>query len=123
MPLRHGYPLGALFVVVTACAVLIAGVSPLARLAFREEADLGRSLIATLVGAGWGLLIGLLVGLIGHRTALASGLGALSGTFIGAAAGVICLLPARELSSAAAAMTAGSALIVGVALFMRRTES
>jgi hypothetical protein len=120
---RRGYPLGALFVVVTACAVLIAGVSPLARMAVREEADLGRGLIAAAIGAGWGLFIGLLVGLIGHRTALASGLGALAGLFIGAAGGVICLLPARELTPAAAAMTAGSALIVGVALLMRRTDS
>lgn len=119
----RGYPLGALFVVVTACAVLIAGVSPLARMAFHEGADLGRYFFATLVGAGWGLFIGLLVGLIGHRTALASGLGALAGTFIGAASGIIALLPAREISSAAAAMTAGSALIVGVALVMRRSEA
>ena len=120
---RRGYPLGALFVVVTACAVLVAGVSPLARMAANEDADLGRGLIAAAIGAGWGAFIGVLVGLIGHRTPLAAGLGAASGLVIGAAGGVICLLPARELTPAAAAMTAGSALIVGVALLMRRTEA
>jgi hypothetical protein len=122
MALRHGYPLGALFVVVTACAVLIAGVSPMARMAFHEDADVGRGLIAAAIGAGWGVFIGLLLGLIGHRTPLAAGLGALAGLLIGTAAGIICLLPARELTPAAAAMTAGSALIVGVALLMRRHD-
>ncbi len=121
--MSRGYPLGALFVVVTASAVLIAGAAPLLRTVFEEDTDVGRIVITTSAAAAWGCIVGLLVGLLGHRSALASGLGALSGTFIGAAAGMIALLPARELAPAAAAMTAGSALIIGLALVMRRSDA
>jgi hypothetical protein len=120
--MTRGYPLGALFVVVTASAVLIAGAAPLLRTIFDEGTDVGHIVLITFVSAAWGMVVGLLAGLIGHRTALASGLGALSGAFIGAASGMISLLPARELAPAAAAMTAGSALIVGLALVMRRSD-
>jgi hypothetical protein len=121
--MSRGYPLGALFVVVTACAVLIAGAAPLVRTMFQEGTDVGRIVITTCAAAAWGMVVGLLVGLIGHRTTVASGLGALAGTVIGGAAGMISLLPARELAPVAAAMTAGSALIVGLALLMRRSDA
>jgi hypothetical protein len=119
----RGYPLGALFVIVAASAVLVAGVAPLARTIFHDGADPARILLTALAAAAWGMIVGLLVGLISHRSALASGLGALSGTFIGAAAGMVSLLPVRELAPAAAAMTAGSALIIGIALVMRHRDA
>ncbi len=49
-------------------------------------------------------------------------MGAGAGIVIGAAAGVMGLTPAHELTAAAAAMTAGSGLIIAVALIMRRAE-
>lgn len=121
--MSRGYPLGALFVVVTASAVLIAGVSPLARTLLNEGTDIAQVVVLTLASAVFGLFIGLSVGLIGHRTALASGLGALAGTFIGGASGMMSLLPARELAPTAIAMTAGSALIIGIALAMRSSDT
>ena len=59
---RRGYPLGALFVVVAACAVLIAGVSPLIRSLFRGEANVGHFLESVVTGAGCGLLVGAVMG-------------------------------------------------------------
>lgn len=120
---RRGYPLGALFVLVAASAVLIAGASPLARLAMGEDFDIARGLFAVAIGAGWGVLIGALSGWLTYRAFSAAGLGAVAGFFIGAASGAICLLPGHELAPVAAAMTAGSALIIGVALVMRRNET
>jgi hypothetical protein len=54
--------------------------------------------------------------------AIGAGMGAIAGAIIGAAAGVISLLHVDQFAAAAAAMTAGSALIVGVALVMRRGD-
>jgi hypothetical protein len=119
---RRGYPLGALFVVVTACAVLAAGVTPLIRLFSEGEEEIGRFLGAIVIGAVCGFVIGVITGLVQFRTALGGGMGAMAGTLIGAAAGLVALLRASQLAPAAAAMTAGSALIIGVALMMRRKD-
>lgn len=117
---RRGYPIGALFVVVTACAVLTAGASPLVRLVALEEVSLESFLVALGLGAGWGLLIGAITGIVQFRSALGGVVGAGAGLFIGAAGGLIALLPAHKLMAATAAMTAGSALIVAVALLTRQ---
>ena len=55
------------------------------------------------------------------RMGLGIVLGITVGTVIGAAGGMMALLSARQMLPAAIAMTAGSALVVGVAYAMRRT--
>ena len=121
-PARRGYPLGALFVLVTASAVLIAGFAPMVKSLGRDGSEIIAFLATLGGGALSGLLVGLIVGLLQFRMALGAGMGALAGLLIGAAGGAIAFLPANELGAAAAAITAGSALIIGVALIMRRTE-
>jgi len=121
--LRRGYPLGALFVVVTACAVLAAGATPLVRLFFAGEEELGRFVAAIIAGGILGLLFGVTTGIWQFRSGLGALMGAIAGPPIGSAAGLIALLPADQLTPAAAAMTVGSALIIGVALVMRQKES
>jgi hypothetical protein len=121
--LRRGYPLGALFVVVTACAVLAAGVTPLVRLFFEGEEEVGRFIGALIGGAVLGLIVGVTTGIWQFRSGLGAVMGAVVGPPIGAAAGLMALLPANQLASAAVAMTVGSALIIGVALVMRQKES
>jgi hypothetical protein len=116
---RRGYPLGILFVIVTACAVLVAGFTPLVQLALRGQIEAATVLLALAIGAGWGLFIGGVTGLIQFRSLLGGLTGAGAGLLIGGAAGLIALLPAQELTAAATAMTAGSAMIIGVALLMR----
>jgi hypothetical protein len=118
----RGYPLGALFVLVTACAVIVAAVTPMIRFTVRGNQDVGEFFAALGAGAGCGLVLGMVVGLFQYRRGLGLAMGAGAGILIGAAAGVMGLTPAHELTAAAAAMTAGSGLIIAVALVMRRAE-
>jgi len=120
---HQGYPIGALFVLVTTCAVLAAGIAPLVRLEAGEGLDARTLLISVAVGAGGGLLVGLIVGLLQFRRLWGAALGTSAGLVIGAAAGAMAMVPAGRFATAAAAMTAGSALIIAVALLMRRVET
>ena len=120
---HRGYPLGALFVVVTTCAVLIAGVTPLARATMGGEPEYVPLFIALGMGALFGLIVGAAVGVLQFRAVLGVMLGGSAGTIIGLAAGAMALLSQRQVGPAAAAITAGSILIVGVALVMRRTAA
>jgi len=119
---RRGYPIGALFVLVAVCAVIMAGVAPLMRMA---EGDVESLHVVTAVGCGAlvGMMTGLILGLLQFRMGLGIVLGITVGTLIGAAGGMMALLSARQMLPAAIAMTAGSALVVGVAYVMRRTQT
>ena len=118
---HKGYPLGALFVLVTACAVLIAGITPLVRLVAKGDAP-DYLLLGLAVGIGCGFVVGATLGLLQFRRALGFAMGATAGTFIGASAGGIALLPASQLVPASIAMSVGSGLVVGVAVMMRRSD-
>jgi hypothetical protein len=119
---QRGYPLGALFVLVTACAVLIAGISPLVRLIQEGNVEsfsfLGASIAGTLVG----MIVGVILGLFQYRMGLGIALGTGIGAILGIACGLIALLNGDQIVVAALAMTAGSGLIVIVAILMRRIE-
>jgi hypothetical protein len=119
---RGGYPLGALFVLVTVCAVLVAGMTPQLQLVARGKADIGTMGAAMGAGAVCGLLVGIVMGLLQFRIALGVAMGAMAGTVIGAAGGAMALLTGQQLATAAVAITAGSGFIIGVALLMRRAE-
>jgi uncharacterized membrane protein len=119
---RQGYPLGALFVLVTLCAVLAAGVSPLVQMAKDGDIEPSSVLIALACGALCGITIGIIIGLLQFRIGLGMILGAGAGAVIGAAAGAMSLLSSDQMVTAAAAMTAGSGLVVCVAIVMRRAK-
>ena len=122
MSKSRGYPIGALFVLVSVCAVLAAGVTPLARTAVgggELEGDLGWYVG---IGAICGLVCGAILGAIYYRFPVGMAMGLGAGTIIGAASGAMALMPGNQLITAAAAMTAGSGLVVGVALVMRRGD-
>ncbi|MEX2176071.1 MAG: hypothetical protein WD872_17045 [Pirellulaceae bacterium] len=120
---KRGYSLAGLFVLVTASAVLVAGMTPLVRLAAQGAVD-GFQLSAALTsGFLAGVLIGLLIGLLQFRVAVAAPMGAAAGGEIGLAAGLIALLPIPMFTTSAVAMLVGSGLIVAVALVNRRTNS
>jgi hypothetical protein len=120
-PSRRGYPLGALFVLVAVCAVLVAGLTPVVRETLAGKGDGWAFLASMLIGAGCGLVVGVVAGLLQFRYGLGVLLGTLAGTLIGAAAGPMALLSRSQVGSAAAAMTVGSGLVVAVALVMRRS--
>jgi len=119
----RGYPIGALFVLVTVCAVLAAGVAPLARMAVNGDVPADILLQAMGAGALFGLVVGAVLGVLYYRFAMGIAMGIGAGAVIGATAGAMSLLPGNLMVTAAAAMTAGSGLVVGIALVMRRSES
>lgn len=121
-PPRRGYPLGALFVVVAASAVLVAGITPMIRVAAQGKVDTDQFVAALGIGTLVGLVLGLLVGAHQFRRASGVAWGAVVGPVVGAIGGLMALLPADQVATAAAAMVAGSGLVVGVALLMRRKE-
>ena len=118
----RGYPLGALFVLVTVCAVLVAGVAPLVRLIQDGNVETHVVLIAVGSGALCGIVVGMIVGLLQFRLGLGLVMGVGIGAIIGIAAGVMALLNSEQVFTAAAAMTAGSGLVVVVAVLMRRNS-
>jgi hypothetical protein len=123
MSKSRGYPIGALFVLVSVCAVLAAGITPLARSAARGEELHGDLAAAVAIGTVCGLLCGGILGAIYYRFPLGPAMGLGAGMVIGAVGGAMALMPGDQLITAAAAMTAGSGLVVGVALVMRRAET
>jgi hypothetical protein len=118
----RGYPLGALFVLVTACAVLAAGVTPLVRMAQEGDIEPVTFLAAATCGALVGMGIGVVMGLMQFRMGLGVVMGTGIGAILGTAAGIISLLSRDQILTAALAMTAGSGLIVIVAVVMRRSS-
>ena len=118
----RGYPIGALFVLVTACAVLAAGVTPLARV---PEGEIPSEQFRYALGGGalCGLIVGGALGLFYYRYLTGIALGIAAGIVLGATAGALSLLPGDKIVTAAAAMTAGSSLVIGIALLMRRGDS
>jgi hypothetical protein len=118
----RGYPLGALFVLVTVCAVLVAGVTPLVQMIQQGNVESMQFLFALAAGALGGMVIGIILGLMQFRMGLGVLMGTLIGVILGSAAGAMSLLTSHQILTAALAMTAGSGLIVIVAVVMRRNE-
>ena len=63
----RGYPLGALFVLVTVCAVLVAGVTPLVQMIQQGSIESAQFLIALTAGTLGGMVIGVILGLMQFR--------------------------------------------------------
>jgi len=121
-PTRRGYPIGALFVLVTICAVLAAGISPLVQQLQQGQIATGDFLVAVGAGGLTGAFLGMILGLFQFRVGrgVLTGLGV--GTAIGLAAGAMSLLTSNQILTAAIAMSAGSGLAVAVAVMMRPTS-
>jgi hypothetical protein len=118
---RQGYPLGALFVLVTLAAVLVGGLAPLVRTGGDNQIEPWAAGLMTAGCALAGVIVGVILGLFQFRMGLGVIMGFSLGVVIGNIAGLMALLSARQIVPAALAMSAGSALLVGVAFVMRRT--
>lgn len=116
---RQGYPLGALFVLVTICAVLVAGVAPLVQSLQRGNVSAGAFFAAMGIGALCGMILGMILGLFQFRVGQGVLTGSSVGAVIGLAAGALSLLTTEQLFAAATAMTAGSGLVIAIAVLMR----
>lgn len=117
---RRGYPLGALFVLMTICAVLVAGVAPLVHSLQRGQVPASAFLAAMGIGCFGGMVLGVILGLFQFNVGRGVLMGASVGAVIGLAAGALALLTGDQILAAATAMTAGSGLVVAVAVMMRQ---
>jgi hypothetical protein len=118
---RRGYPLGALFVLVTFCAVLLAGISPLMKNLDAGMVSPGQLFGYLSAGTLGGMFLGMMLGLFQFRIGRGVITGGGVGCVIGLVAGALALLTNQQIFTAATAMTAGSGLIVAVAMMMRRS--
>src|SRR6185369_13322986 len=116
---RQGYPLGALFALVTLCAVLVAGISPLVQSLQDGKVSPGMFFAYLSGGAVGGMLLGMILGMFQFRIGRGMLVGAGAGCVIGLVGGAMSLLSSQQILTAATAMTAGSGLIVAVAVMMR----
>ena len=117
----QGYPLGALFVLVTLCAVLVAGLSPLVQ-SFQSGTVSTEAFFGALgIGALCGMFLGMILGLFQFRIGRGVTTGAGVGCVIGLVAGAMSLLSSEQILTAATAITAGSGLIIAVAVMMRKS--
>ena len=116
----QGYTLGTLFLLIAACAAVLALVTPLIR--SRVGEDIGLSEFAVSVALGGLLLgaIGVFVGLFHYARLPGALMGLLMGIALGACAGPLVLVPVEELPVILALAAGGFALIVGMAAALRR---
>jgi hypothetical protein len=121
-PSQRGYPLGALFVLVTASATIIAGLAPVLRGFGDDGPDTATVLISVGLGFFAGGAIGAVMGLYQYRWVVGASLGIICGTIVGVVAGLLALAPARIMPSVAIAFMVGSGLMIGIALVMRQSR-
>src|SRR5262245_65637934 len=107
LPAR-GYPLGALFVLVTACAVLAAGITPLVQMVQQGNIESMQFVIALGAGALCGMVIGVMLCIMQFRMGIGVLMGTALGVILGGAAGVMSLLTGDRLFTASWAITARS---------------
>lgn len=105
---------------VTLCAVLVAGISPLVKNLNDGTVSPGELSAYLIGGAVGGKFLGIILGLFQFRIGRGVLVGAGVGLVIGLVGGAMSLLSGRQVFTAATAMTAGSGLIVAVAVMMRR---
>jgi hypothetical protein len=121
-PSSRGYPLGALFVLVTAAATIIAGLAPVVRSFRTDDVESMTILLAVAAGFAGGGLLGMILGLYQFRWVVGASIGLISGTCVGIVAGLLVLAPPRLLPQVAIAFVVGSGLMIGVALVTRRVR-
>jgi hypothetical protein len=119
---RRGFPLASLFVLITACAALIAAIAPVVQHLFKEDVGLD-TILAALVGGGiGGLILGLIVGTVQHGWKLGLPIGSVIGVLLGLVSGLLAIAPTDQLPRMAIALVVGSGLMIGVAVFMRQRQ-
>ena len=107
---------------VTICAVLVAGVAPLVHMLQRGTVQKEAFFVAMGCGGLGGIIVGMILGLFQFRVGRGVLMGAGVGAVIGLASGAMALLTSDHILAAATAMTAGSGLVVAVAVMMRRSQ-
>jgi hypothetical protein len=116
---RRGYPLAALFVLVTGCAALAAAVTPVLRAAFSDNLDNETLAIAIAASISGCVFLGALIGVLGFRWLVGASIGAAVGLAVGIVGGLLMMTPTNDLNKVAVSLVVGSGLMVGMALLLR----
>lgn len=117
--IRRGFPLGALFLLITVCAVLAAHVMPVFP-AFRASQISGQdAVIAAIVACLAASVLGLIVGLFQSRPVLGVFMGVSIGGGLGLMVGPVCLVPETDFARMFVASLVGSVVLLLFAVAMR----
>ena len=116
---RRGYPLGMLFVLTAACAILVAFVGPATRAVSRDELPIVDAIVAIGIGSVLGMALGLLVGMFHEPVGRSMLLGLLTGFFVGATIGSVIITPYEYSAELAAIALGGTLLLPVMALIIR----
>ncbi len=109
---QTGYPLSALFVLLAACAVVSALLTPVAHAVVAKDLTAGQVLAASIIGAILVAIIGVFIGLYHYRRLRGASWGALTGGFIGLLIGPVMLAPPEALASLVAMSIGGSVVLL-----------
>lgn len=118
-PMVHrGYPLGSLFLLVTACAVILALILPLVRGWTKLTAGDNDILVALILGGLALAFVGMLLGLFHRPRWLGAAWGLLIGCLMGIAFGLVLFIPPDEFPIVLSTALGGGLLIVLLAALL-----
>jgi len=114
-----GFPLSALFLLTALCCVLAALAMQYVRSALAGELHWEILLVASVVGAVQGMILGSLLGLAQRGPVTGMFVGGPTGFVLGAIVAPLCLVPVEQLSGIMGVTIGGSALLIVVAVVIR----
>ena len=117
--LQRGYPLGALFLLVAACAVILALVALLMQEPKRLDDLIAPILISALTGAVVVMMLGMVVGLFHFSRPSGVAWGTLVGGLLGIFFGPIMFISASAFPYVLLTSVAGAVLVIGTATAIR----
>jgi uncharacterized membrane protein len=121
-PTRYVYPLNALFILVTACSVVAALLTPVVRAIAGGPVGVPQAMMSCFAGALYASGLGGVVGLYHFNRRRGFAWGALTGAALGAALGPVALAPVQAFPSLISISLGGSALLVAIAAGFRWTK-
>jgi hypothetical protein len=117
-----GYPLVALFLLLTACGIIAALVGPAARAISAGEVGWDDALLAAILSSVGAAGLGAVIGMFHYRRGRGLLWGLLVGSVIGVFLGPLMLAPASSFGSVIALSFGGAAVIVLVMVMFHVTS-
>lgn len=118
---NQSYPLSALFLLVAACAVICALLTPVVRAIVVGDVGGEDTAIASAGGAFLSMMVGAVIGLYHYRPFRGLAWGILTGGVIGMIVGPVILAPAESLSSLVTMSLGGAIVLVLTGVFFGLT--
>ena len=120
LPRRQGgYPLIALFLVITACGIIAALIGPAARAISDGRVGVREALVSSILSTVVVMLTGGIVGMFHYRRARGFGWGLLTGAVIGMFVGPLILAPLEAFGAVLALSFGGAVVIILISVAFR----